>query len=61
VPPALTQEDVANIAGLNRSTACLLINEYRRQGVLGGAGRCLLVNWVAVDALLRQAGLEILE
>jgi CRP-like cAMP-binding protein len=61
LPPRLTQEDIASIACLNRSTASLLINELRRQGILGGKRRTLTVNRQAVEALLREAGLEILE
>jgi CRP/FNR family transcriptional regulator len=61
MPTCLNQEDIANIAGMNRSTASKLINEFRRQGLLGGSGRVLTVNHVAVDELLRDAGVEILE
>lgn len=59
--PAVTQEDIANMAALNRSTVSSLINDLRRQGVLGGHGRSLSVNRAAVERLLEAAGLEILE
>jgi len=61
LPPGITQGDVANIAGLNRSTASLLINELRRDGILGGSGRLLTVNRAQVERLLETEGLEILE
>jgi CRP/FNR family transcriptional regulator, cyclic AMP receptor protein len=58
---SLTQEDIANMAGLNRSTVSLLINELRREGILGGSGRSLSVNRLAVEQRLRDVGAEILE
>jgi CRP-like cAMP-binding protein len=61
LPAGITQADIANIAGLNRSTASLLINDLRREGVLGGTGRALTVNRVRVERLLDAVGLEILE
>lgn len=61
LPASLTQEDIANLAGLNRSTVSSLINELRRDEVLGGAGRSLRVNRTAIEALLEEAGLEVLE
>ena len=61
LPASLTQEDIANMAGLNRSTVSSLINDLRRDGVLGGAGRSLSVNRTAIEALLEEAGLEVLE
>lgn len=61
LPETLTQEDLANMAGLNRSTVSLLINELRRQGVLGGVGRSLSVNRMAVEQILEDTGSEILE
>lgn len=61
LPPSLTQEDLANMAALNRSTVSTLINELRREGVLGGTGRALTVNRAAVEAILEEAGLEVLE
>lgn len=61
LPACLNQDDIANIAGMNRSTASKLINEFRREGLLGGVGRVVTVNHTAVDAILRAAGVEILE
>jgi CRP-like cAMP-binding protein len=61
LPSSLTQENLASMTGLNRSTVSLLINELRRQGVLGGTGRSLSVNRVAVEQILEDAGAEILE
>ncbi len=56
----LTQEDIAQLVGLNRSTTSLLINRYRRDGVLGGSGRRLEIYHTAARALLEQAGLAML-
>lgn len=61
LPASLTQEDIANMAGLNRSTVSSLINELRRDGILGGTGRSLRVNRTAIETLLEEAGLEVLE
>jgi CRP-like cAMP-binding protein len=61
LPVSLSQEDLANMAALNRSTVSTLINELRREGVLGGTGRGLSVNRAAIEALLEEAGLEVLE
>ncbi len=59
--PSITQEDIANMAALNRTTVSLLINDLRRQGVLGGSGRSLRVNRTSVEKMLEEAGLEVLE
>lgn len=61
LPPGVTQADVASIAGLNRTTASLLINALRREGLLGGGGRRLTVHREQVEMLLRAEGVEILE
>lgn len=61
LPMGITQADIASIAGLNRTTASLLINELRREAVLGGSGRLLTVHRARVEHLLDAAGLEILE
>jgi CRP-like cAMP-binding protein len=53
----LTQEDIARLVGLNRSTVSLLINRFRRDGVLGGHGRQLEIYQAPVQALLEQARL----
>ena len=57
----LTQEDLANMAGLNRSTVSSLVNDLRRQGILGGTGRSLMVNRAAIETMLENAGVEMLE
>ncbi len=60
LPPSLTQEDIANMAGLNRSTVSLLINDLRREGALGGTGRTLNIHIGRVEKLLADNGLEML-
>ncbi len=60
LPGSLTQEDIANMAGLNRSTVSSLINQMRREKLLGGSGRTLTVNLPAVEMVLEAAGLEVL-
>ncbi len=61
LPYSLTQEVIANLACLNRSTANILINQLRAEGILGGGGRRLLVNRSAVQAWLDAEGTDILE
>jgi len=56
-PGAPTQGDLARMAGLNRSTVNLLINEYRRGGILGGRRGVLVLYRDPARALLRKAGL----
>jgi len=58
--PAITQQDLADMAGLNRSTVSSLINRLRDDKVLGGSGRSLKIDIQAVEALLWQAGFELL-
>ncbi|NDJ77521.1 MAG: Crp/Fnr family transcriptional regulator [Chloroflexi bacterium] len=60
LPASITQEDIANMTALNRSTVSSLINDLRREGVLGGTGRSLTVHRAAIQAMLEEAGLEIL-
>lgn len=57
----ITQEDLANLAGLNRSTVSSLINVLRREGALGGTGRSLTVNRRVVSHLLEEVGVDLLE
>ncbi len=57
---SITQEDIANMAALNRTTVSLFINELRRQGALGGSGRTLTVHRPSLEKMLEEAGLEIL-
>jgi CRP-like cAMP-binding protein len=61
LPIGITQLDIASLAGLNRTTASLLINSLRRDDILGGGGRILTVHRARVEHLLTEAGLEILE
>ena len=61
LPESLTQEDIGNMTGLNRSTVSSLINELRREGLLGGSRRALSVNRKAVELALIKSGSEILE
>jgi len=60
LPASLTQADLANMTGLNRSTVSLIINELRRDGILGGSGRSLSVNKSALEEVLADIGSEIL-
>ncbi len=59
--PMITQEDLANLSGLNRSTVSSLINKLRREGILGGSGRNLMVHMPEAERLLRESGFELLE
>jgi CRP/FNR family transcriptional regulator len=61
VPGNLRQEDIANMACLNRSTVSTLINTLREEGVLGGSGRTLTVNRPMVESILEEAGFDVLE
>lgn len=57
LPGKLTQEHLARMAGLNRSTASKIINEYRRNGVLGGRRGMLVIHRGRARAALKRAGL----
>ncbi len=57
LPENLTQGDLARMVGLNRSTVSLLINDYRRKGLLGGHGDILIIYPTPARAFLRKAGL----
>jgi CRP-like cAMP-binding protein len=57
---SLTQEDLANMAGLNRTTVSSLINEFRRSNLLGGSGRTITLNRQEIIRALEDAGSEIL-
>jgi CRP-like cAMP-binding protein len=59
LPETITQEDIANMAALNRSTVSLLINRFRREGLLGGHGRVLSINTARVRRTLQALGLEV--
>lgn len=58
--PKITQEDLANMAGLNRSTVSSLINECRREGSLSGSRREVIVNVDKIQILLDEQGSEVL-
>lgn len=58
--PKITQEDLANMAGLNRSTVSSLINECRREGLLSGSRREVIVNVEKIQQLLDDHGSEVL-
>jgi hypothetical protein len=57
----LNQEDLANMAGLVRTTVSSLVNEFRREGLSAGTGRIIKVNRLAVTQALEKAGIDILE
>jgi len=59
--PAITQQDLADMTGLNRSTVSSLINKLRQDGVLGGSGRDLIINKIAIKDMLWDEGFELLE
>lgn len=59
LPAKLTQGDLARMVGLNRSTVSVLINAYRRRGLLGGERGTLVIHWRRVRAVLRRAGLMV--
>lgn len=56
LPAELTQAELARVIGLNRSTVSLLLNDYRRTGVLGGRGSVVVIHAAPAEALLRKAG-----
>lgn len=57
LPPELTQGELAHIVGVNRSTVNLLVNRYRRGGLLGGQGSVVVVRSAPAKTLLRDAGI----
>ena len=59
--PAITQQDIADMTGLNRSTVSSLINRLREDGILGGSGRSLTVDVDAIEDALWDEGFELLE
>ena len=58
--PMITQEDLANMAGLNRSTVSSLVNECRREGLLSGTRREIIVHVTQIEDLLDYHGQEVL-
>jgi CRP-like cAMP-binding protein len=59
LPGELTQGELARMVGLNRSTVSVLVNYYRRNGILGGQGGMIVINACPARAVLRKAGLQI--
>jgi len=59
VPGKLTQGDLALMVGLDRTTVTLLINKYRRKGILGGHRSIVLVHLARARAFLHKAGLTL--
>ena len=57
LPGELTQGELARMVGLNRSTVSVLLNDYRRNGVLGGQGGVIVIYSSPARAVLRKAGL----
>jgi CRP/FNR family transcriptional regulator, cyclic AMP receptor protein len=55
VPGRITQQELARMVGLNRTTITLLINRFRRRGVLGGRRNILLIHPTRARAFLRKA------
>jgi CRP-like cAMP-binding protein len=52
----LSQDDLARMIGLHRSTVSTWINTYRRKGVLGGRGKLIVLRRARARAVLAQAG-----
>lgn len=52
----LSQDELARMLGLHRSTVSTWINVYRRQGVLGGRGRLIVIRRARARVVLTQAG-----
>lgn len=59
--PAISQQHLADMTGLNRSTVSSLINRLREQGLLGGSGRELTIDKAALEDALWDEGFELLE
>jgi CRP-like cAMP-binding protein len=57
LPGELTQGELACMVGLNRSTVSVLLNYYRRIGILGGQGSTLVIHATPTRALVEGAGL----
>ncbi len=55
----LTQETLARMAGLNRSTVSTIISEYRQKGILGGQRGMLVIYRSRARAALKKAGLTL--
>jgi CRP-like cAMP-binding protein len=59
--PSITQQDIADMTGLNRSTVSSLINRLREDGILGGTGRYLTIDVDSIEDALWHEGFELLE
>ncbi len=59
LPGELTQESLAKMAGLNRSTASRIINDYRRLKILGGQRGMLVIYRSRTRTALKKAGLTL--
>lgn len=59
--PSITQQDIADMTGLNRSTVSSLINRLRDEGILGGTGRYLTIDVNLIEDALWDEGFELLE
>jgi len=53
----ITQQDLADLVGASRSFVSTLVNELKRQGVLGNVGRVLCIR--DQKALRRLAAAEV--
>jgi hypothetical protein len=45
------------MVGLNRSTVSLLLNLYRRHGILGVGGGDIVIHPIPARALIKEAGI----
>lgn len=54
----LSQEELAHMTGLHRSTVSTLINVYRRKRLLGGRGRFIVVHRARVRRVLEKVGIS---
>jgi CRP-like cAMP-binding protein len=57
---AVTQSDLAKMVGLNRSTVSTHISYYRRQRILTGHTRVLVIHKARARAALEAAGVSVL-
>ncbi len=57
LPTTIPQRDLALMTGLHRSTVSVLVNDYRRRGILGGQGGTITIHRTRAAAFLKKAGL----
>lgn len=55
ISPHFTQEDIGNMIGLVRSTVSEIISDLRREGVVSGQGRNLVVHRLVAEQYLRDS------